>query len=282
MAFDAINLDRLPAPDIVETLSHREALEGALNELRARYPEFSALLESDPVIKLLEVFAYREVLLRERVNEAARACMLAYALGADLDNLAALFGLARAPGQPDDQFRRSVQLAPEGATAAGTEGTYSYHALTADPAIADVKVEADGVATARVSVTVLPHAAAETDGAALLQSVREALEPRRVTTDLLSVRLAEVVPFQIQAELVLQTGPDPSVVLATARAALNDLLVNQRRLGRLVSRSAIMAALHQPGVLRVELTKPAADVAIGSSQVAECTAIAIEGQVDDG
>ncbi|NUV25651.1 hypothetical protein MS6204_04603 [Escherichia coli] len=42
-------------------------------------------LESEPATKLLQENAYRELLLRQRINEAAQAVMVAYAMGGDLD-----------------------------------------------------------------------------------------------------------------------------------------------------------------------------------------------------
>ncbi|MFH7191571.1 baseplate assembly protein, partial [Klebsiella pneumoniae] len=46
-------------------------------------------LESEPVVKMLQENVYRELLLRQRINEAARAVMVAYSGGDDLDNLGA-------------------------------------------------------------------------------------------------------------------------------------------------------------------------------------------------
>lgn len=72
--------------------------------------------------------------------------MLPYALGADLDNLAAFFGVERQlvdPGNPrawppeppvweeDDRFRRRIQLALEGYSTAGPAGAYLFHAFSA-------------------------------------------------------------------------------------------------------------------------------------------------------
>ena len=48
---------------------------------------FTALVESDPAWTILEVAAYRELLLRQRINDASRAVMLAFATGADLEHL---------------------------------------------------------------------------------------------------------------------------------------------------------------------------------------------------
>jgi phage-related baseplate assembly protein len=45
-------------------------------------------LESEPIVKLLQENAYREVIWRQRVNEAAQAVTLAYSAGRDLDVVA--------------------------------------------------------------------------------------------------------------------------------------------------------------------------------------------------
>jgi len=94
----SIYLPELPAPGVVEELDFEEILAAMKADLLSRDPAYGELLESDPAMKLLEVCAYRELLLRQRVNEAARAVMVAFAVGSDLDHLAALFGLERAAG----------------------------------------------------------------------------------------------------------------------------------------------------------------------------------------
>lgn len=52
-------------------------------------------LESEPLVKLLEENAYRELIWRQRVNEAARAVMLACAAGNDLDVIGANYNTTR-------------------------------------------------------------------------------------------------------------------------------------------------------------------------------------------
>ncbi|MBA4162391.1 MAG: baseplate assembly protein, partial [Novosphingobium sp.] len=88
----AIDLSRLPPPDVVEALDFEAIFNRLRADFLARYPEFTAFVESDPAIKLLEVVAYSELVMRQRINDAARSVLIAYALGGDLDNLAAIFG----------------------------------------------------------------------------------------------------------------------------------------------------------------------------------------------
>jgi phage-related baseplate assembly protein len=148
--FTAVDLSRLPPPAVVEALSFEQILSEMLADLVARDPSFTAMVESDPAYKILEVAAFRELIIRQRVNDAAKAVMLASAVDTDLDNLGALLGVTRLmldPGDPthsiaptyelDDDYRYRITLAPEGFSVAGPEGAYKYHALSADPGVLD-------------------------------------------------------------------------------------------------------------------------------------------------
>ena len=76
MSFTAIDLSTLPAPHVVEPIDYQTILSAMIADLQARDPAFTALVESDPAWKIIEVCAYREMLLRQRVNDAARAVIL--------------------------------------------------------------------------------------------------------------------------------------------------------------------------------------------------------------
>jgi len=114
MKFDSINLEKLPAPDVVETLSFEAILNAIVEDLKTRNRDIKQLfdsgIESDPVNKLLEAFAFRELGIRQRVNDAARSVMLPYATGTDLDNLAAFYGLLRQVVHCVDRYWLSRQI----------------------------------------------------------------------------------------------------------------------------------------------------------------------------
>ncbi len=74
--------------------------------------------------------------------------------------------------------------------------------------------------------------------------------------DRVSVRSAEIVPYEIDAVLYVYPGPAKEPILAAAKAQGTAYINEQRRLGRDVRLSAIYAALHVQGVQRVELIKP--------------------------
>lgn len=136
--FAAVDLSSLPAPQVVEPLDFETVLAALKADFEARHPDYTATLESDPAMKLLEVAAYREVIVRQRVNDAAKAVMLAFATGSDLDHLGALVPVARNAGETDASYRGRIQLAPEAFSTAGPQLGYIWHALSATADIKDV------------------------------------------------------------------------------------------------------------------------------------------------
>jgi phage-related baseplate assembly protein len=288
--YTAIDLSQVPAPSVVETIDFEVILAAMIADLQVRWPEFTALVESDPAYKILEVCAYRETVLRQRINEAARSVMLAYATGTDLENLAALFGVTRLvidPGDPealppvpatmesDTDLRRRVQLSLEGYSTAGPSGAYIFHALSADGDVLDAS--AISPAPGDVLVSVLSRTGDGTASPALQAAVEAALsaEDVRPLCDTVGVQSAEIVEYAITATLRFNPGPDSATILANAEAAAAAYAAAQHRLGLDVTLSGIYAALHQPGVARVDLASPTGNIAISLEQASWCTAITL-------
>jgi phage-related baseplate assembly protein len=287
-SYTALDLSRLPAPAVVESLDFEAILAEMIAALITAAPELAAALavESEPLVKLLQVCAYRETLLRARINDAGRAVMLAYAVGADLDNLAALFGVARLTLQPGDaealppvapvlesdtDLRRRTQLSLEGFSTAGPRGAYQFHALK-DGRVKDVSVTSPTPGT--VLVSVLARAGDGTSDAALVGAVSDLLNDDfiRPLNDNVIVQSAAIVTYAVTAQIAVDEGPDNSLVLADAVARLSTYLADQHGLGRAVRLSGIYAALHTAGVSQVTLTSPTADIVTTSAQAAWCSA----------
>ncbi|MGQ3289041.1 baseplate assembly protein [Sphingopyxis sp.] len=287
-AFSAVNLALLTPPDAVEALDFETIFSAMLADLRARDATFSALVESDPAIKILEVAAYRELILRQRINDAVKAVMPAYAIGSDLDHIAALFGVARltiTPADPDtgapavmegdDDFRRRLVLAPEGYSVAGPEGAYIFHALTADADVLDASVTSPE--PGEVLVSILSRTGNGEPAPEVVAAVADYLANGdvRPLTDHVTVQAAAILNYAVQAQLITFAGPDASVVVEAARARLEDYVAQSHRLGRDVTLSGLYAALHVEGVQKVVLIAPLADIPATVHQAAYCTGIAL-------
>ena len=289
-AFTQVNLSQLQPPDVIEALDYEAILAAMLADLRARDPIFSALVESDPAFKILEVAAYREMLLRQRINDAAKSVMLALATGADLDQIAANYNVQRLvidAGDPvavppvpptyesDADFRNRILLSLEGYTTAGSVGAYQFHALSADADVKDVSVANPPLVPGQVNVAILSRTGNGAASTPLVNTVQTALsaETVRPLCDTVIVQSAAIVNYQITAVLTLYPGAGQEAVLAAALNAAQTYAADMHRMGRDITRSGVFAALHQPGVQNVALTAPAADVVIAWNQAAWCTGI---------
>src|SRR5690606_38241096 len=221
----AVDLSRLPPPNVVQALDYEVILADLQADLAARLPDFDAFLESDPAIKLLEIVAYRETLLRQRVNDAGRAVLVAYAAAGDLDNIAAVFGVARrelVPADPetgapavmeeDEDLRRRVLLAPDAYSVAGPRFAYVYHALSAHGDVLDAS--ATSPAPGEVVVSVLSRIGDGAASAELLAAVEAVVnaDDVRPLTDEVIVQSAGIVAFEVEAQLTLYSGPDPNLI----------------------------------------------------------------------
>lgn len=294
-----IDLSRLPAPSVIEPLDYETIIAELTADLISRDPELADTLslESEPLTKLLEVAAYRELLLRQRINEAAKAVMLAYAQDEDLEHLAALLDVERLeidPGDPDanppvlptfegnDALRRRVLLSLDGLSTAGPERAYVYHALSAS---GDVK-DADAFSEAPGEVTVVVLSQLESGEAApeLLSTVSGAVNAKdtRPLTDHPTAVSAEIIGYTIRAILHILPGPEAAVVRENAQAAAEAYTQEQHRIGAQVTLSGVYAALHQPGVQRVELLSPTATLTTTRKQAPYCEAIELASEVVNG
>lgn len=267
-----IDFARLPPPDVIETIVYEDLLQRYKDEVVAKNPKLAAAinLEQSPTNVILEPQAYGELLVRARVNAAARAVMLAFSKGADLDNLAAFFGVERATGETDDSLRRRAQLAPEAFTTAGSEGAYIFQALTADPAVirdaTAVKVDDKG----RVRICVMAKGTNPVPTTETILKVRDRLNSKGIKplTDVISVVPVKVLKQQIIANISLYPGPDSGLVMNDIGNALNKVRANVSLIGRDLTRSAIISALNQEGVQSVDLISPAENVVVDSNQCA--------------
>ena len=262
-----LDLSRLPPPDVIEPLDYEEILAEVAADFSGRNTEFSAWVESEPTVKLMETMAYRERLLRQRINDAGRALLLPHAEESDLDNLVSLVGIARLAGESDDRLRRRAVLGFDGFATAGSAAAYRFHALSADAAVRDAS--ATSPSAGAVTVTVL--GGENPDGAAgdtLVDAVEATLTGDRVKpmTDVLTVQGAEIVPYTIAAALTVASGPGAETVRLAAEEALTAHALATHRLGATVARSRLIAEAHVAGVENVLLTSPSADVTATKAQ----------------
>jgi phage-related baseplate assembly protein len=288
-----IDLSTLPAPKIIEELNFETIFNNRKEQFINLYPldkqtelRKTLELESEPIVKLLQESSYQELILRQRINEAALAVMIAYSNGEDLDNLSAIFNVKRLVVQqadnstipPIEQIMESdldlqnrTPEAFEGLSVAGPRGAYRFFAKSADGRVLDAEVLSPK--PCYVTVIILSR---ENNGVAspeLLDIVTTELndEARRPIADRVTVQSAKMIDYQIEANIYLDPYPESEPIKAAAIANLTHFINNKHRIGISINRSAIISALHVEGVQRVELIKPAQDILITKEQASYCS-----------
>lgn len=298
-----VDLSQLPPPDVVEALSF-DVIVGAMKaDFVARWqaarlldpalPQYDvAMLETDSAVILIQACAFRELLLRARINDAARALLLAYAGGANLDHLGALFGVVRVAivasprayvtnpedWEGDERLRRRIQLAPEAYSTAGSQGAYIFHAMTVDPSVFDAW--AWRPAPGKVEVVL-----AGADGAAVSDDVVAKLvdfyarADRTPLTDAVSVRKAEVLGYTVSLVLQIPRGPDAATIEAGAALPVKAYAAERYRIRQRAYLVGLSSAAKVGGVENVIVRQPGADVVATDRQIPRLTGLAITSEV---
>jgi phage-related baseplate assembly protein len=263
-----MNLSELQTPQIIEELSFEEILLRMKEDFAARAPEYTAYLASDPVMKFMEVAAYRELLLRQRINQAATANLLAFATGSDLANLSLFYGITRKEGETDEELRARTHAKIVGWSSSGSREAYKFHALNSDPRVKEAN--ADSPEPGLVRISILSKENGGVVSADLLESMKNYMlrEDIRMLTDTVEVVPCGLIEVNVKAKIILMSSTPPEI-LNTIRSAFISAFSKIAGLGVSISRSWIISNLFENGVKDVELQSPTADVLVTEIECAK-------------
>ena len=296
-----IDFTTLPAPNVIERLDFETILAAMVDDFQARYPGWTGDVEADPAAKILEAGAYGRLLDRARINDAAKALLLPYASGVDLDQVAANQGIVRLTGEADAPLRERVRLSFY-RPAAGSAEAYRLIAFSASAAVRDVQVYLDSSGVVHIAVLAyeqvalldatadearqgalaFPDIAAALDttsaviisrsDGAILSAIHTSLDAgdRVPLTDVWQVHPPTVTEYDLDAEFVLNPLADASTVLLTATNDLDAFLDIHTKVGHDHTLSGITDALYVSGVHSLTIASPGADVIIGDGGLALC------------
>lgn len=272
-----LDITTLPAPAVIQEVDYELILARQKaqfitewNALRVTFPELPAYdtlsIESDPVGIVTQAESYREMLLLARINEAARARLLAFAVGSDLDQLAAFYDVVRQPGETDTRLKTRVILAIQGRSTGGPKERYKSIVMNADVRVASVEVYRVG----RSPLIYVAIYSTEPNGVAsegLLTIVRAALENDNVqlVNDEFVVASAVLTVVNLVANIWLLPDADEATVTRAA-TALRDAWAIEQQLGRDLIREWWVSKLMISGVHKI--TPITADVVVPPSQAA--------------
>lgn len=288
-----VDFSQLAKPEMIEVLDYEDLLNERKEALVQLWQEEAdrqhvrtiLARQSEPLTKFLQENVYRELILRHRINTAAQATLLAFATESDLDAVAANFDVQRlvivpatkqtsAVMESDEDLRKRTQMKFEALNTAGSENSYHYHTLSADGRVADVSVTSP--TPAEVIVSILQKDSEKNQANSdLVTIINNALNAENVRplADRVIVKSAEIIDYEIEAQLYISKEPQTATLLENAYNSITSYTKDQKRIGRSVYLSAIYASLHIKGVDKVVITKPTSDIILTNTQASYCTNI---------
>lgn len=266
MALSTSDLAAIGTPRVIEELDYEATLTAIKGDFAARATAAGlaydvAMLEFDPVVILLQTAAYREMVLRARVNDAARSNLLAFAAGTDLDHVGANASppVLRMPGEDDERFRLRILLTTQ-ARNVGSDARYRLIALNSSSQVKEAVAYRLG-RDPRVYVAITSTDAGGVATQALIDDVTADfyLPDNHLTNGDVTVVSAVTQQVGITATVKLLPGT-PATVIAALAEGLRAAWLAEGGLGRDLTRDWVKARLMQPYVYSAAISEPAADL----------------------
>jgi phage-related baseplate assembly protein len=263
---DAADLSALPLPAIIEELDvaaiYDRMVATFLAECAAADIDYDVEgLQSDPAPKLLRAAAYRELMLRSRINETYRSRLLYFSTGTDLDNVADEDGITRLEGETDAALRTRARLFARGSSSAGPDDWWKFHAMTASVHVEDVAVTrvtypipAPNEHRGAIVLSILADTVDGVPSTELLNAVRAVVTSRSVRGVNVDVTVVGAVDTTVNITADIWLRPTaPAGLMASIDTTFRAAWAQSRALGWDVTRSWVLGQLHRVGVHRVEL-----------------------------
>jgi len=295
-----LDLSRLRAnkPALITDLDFEAIRQARLDSLQGRFDEAAEKagtdpldvlsLETDPVVILQEEDAYRQLLDLAHLNDIVRDMLPAFALGANLDHIAARSGITRQVIRPavdstpavmeDDDTFRMRYFASFGVPSAGSEDAYIFAALTAYPSAWHVYCNGptEHGEPGRVDVIVTAPGGVAVPDATLFAITRACnAKAVRPLTDFVNVVGAEPAPYAVVMTVEILPGPDPVALRSEIVARLQAIVAERYRGGGEVPKSALASAAYEFGAVSVAVASPAADIPRQVQVAPWCTGITV-------
>lgn len=292
-----INPDDLPEMNVIHKVDSESIIARRMTNFMRLWRESDPdnafqydvdMLETDP-IKINQVNnAHFQSLHEDRVNQAARAVTLAWAVGTDLDGIATRYPMkpTRLPGEEDERFRRRIWLSGYGLSVAGSGEGYEFWTLSTAPTVRDAAAWSPQPGHVQISI-LGPYQAPRVPDATLMDIRTELMLPglklgpmmgvggtgsnliaamlqaKKPLTDILSVTRASLIEPTIRVKAWLRPGADRGTVLGSMQTAADRYIQDAYYLGRDVTPGEIDAMLWRKGVARLRIDEPTEDLLIG-------------------
>lgn len=256
----------LPKPEMIKPLDAEAIVETTLLEFKERSNAYGVDYDVertgyDPAVIEHEIQAGRETGMRAAINDGAASNLLLFAMGADLDHVAAFYDVFRLDGETDDALRERTALEIKARSPGGSEYWYEAAARRTDVRIRDAKAFREPFWPI-IHIAILSRDNGGIPDQAMLDAVSREVQGKnvRLLNDTVIVEPAVTQIISVRANYWL---------LPAASSVVNELyLENNVRaawaketgIGFDLEHSWLESKLHSPGVKKVELLEPSASI----------------------
>jgi phage-related baseplate assembly protein len=267
----------LPTPTLVNTPEFETLFQQTIAIFMQMSPNYAYFVAADPIAQELRCFALAQMHLFALLNDRAKATLLFFASGQDLDgwgqnNLVTRMvvqaeDLTANPPVPlimesDARYRDRIQDALVAYSSAGPPEHYRFAAMSADVRVKDAVVYSPDLPNflnmgGRVSIVILSTEQNGVPSLDLLSIVRTAVRDKgvKVVSDIVEVEPATIRPVDIDANITLERDA-PVDLLASLEASLRAQFADKQVLGWDCPRSWIIRTLSPDGVYETALNTP--------------------------
>lgn len=263
-------LSHLPAPELIEELSYDRLLETAIDRLKIEFQHANVAfdvskLEANPARIIMRESAYKELNLRQRINDAMRSVLLAFARGSDLDNFVA-HKTTRMDAEDDQRLVTRYLLLMQGSSTGGTAERYEAEAMGADVAVSQAFCYTVGKSPI-VYVSITDESAGGIAAASLVEKVQTRLEQRsiRLVGDRIIVLAAVRQIVDVSARVWISERSS-TLIIDQLPLILKTAWSKRQRLGLDLTLSYLTSQLMAEGVHNIELDAPQVDIIAGEHE----------------
>lgn len=180
--------------------------------------------------------------------------------------------------ESDEDLTRRVYLAPGVYSSAGPRDAYEYYARAWRSDVADVQLDSPQPYMVDVYFVIEDGEELRLPNETELTGMQEYLsaETIRPLCDLVSCNAPTEIPYSIEATYWIAESDQKSTgnIQSRIAAAVEEFQAWQRKLGRDINPTELIARLREAGAKRVKLTAPE-DITVSKIQLPKCTSVSV-------
>lgn len=235
--------------------NYEEILSELKNELLQNINKYYSgsiqLSESDPLLKILEIFAYRALMIKQKIQDTYNASILSQAKGNDLKRLSKFLFEEEDNISNDKEIIDKIDNLWKNNTyyTTGTQSSYKFYAYKFTPNVKDIFINIEDEQI--IIYLLFNNDQNEKEQSAVLKNTEEKLNDHSIRriTDKIKVKLAKIIEYNIQltisstlynySELIKNT------ILENIRKKANQLFLISKNIPLI----ELTKAAYQPGII---------------------------------